>query len=108
MININEYQRMAARTMNDKADNVVNGALGLCGEAGEVADIIKKCRFQGHDFEENRGKVLEEIGDCAWYMACICTAMGEKLSDVLQRNIDKLIARYPNGFSAERSVNRQE
>lgn len=108
---INDYQRKAGRTVpveiSANADSaLVNGALGLCGESGEVADIIKKHRFQGHDL--NRTKVIEELGDVCWYIAMMATALGVSLEDVLEKNILKLIRRYPDGFDAERSINRPE
>ena len=97
------------RTNNSKsfADMMDNGVLGLCGEAGEVADLLKKARFQGHSF--NRDKMLEELGDVQWYVALCCEALNVPLEEVMQKNIDKLKARYSGeGFSAEESVNRDE
>lgn len=103
---INDYQHLAARTINRLADNLVNGAMGLCGEAGEVTDLVKKIRFQGHSLEAHMGDLVEEIGDVAWYVALLCTVLGMDLEDVLAANIDKLRARYPAGFETERSVHR--
>lgn len=108
---INDYQRKADRTVpveiSVNADSaLINGALGLCGESGEVADIIKKHRFQGHDL--NWTKVIEELGDVCWYIAMMATALGVSMEDILEQNILKLMRRYPDGFSAERSINRPE
>lgn len=108
---VNDYQRKAGRTIPEKvaADKdamLVNGALGLCGEAGEVADIVKKFKFQGHDL--NTAKVKDELGDVCWYIAMMATALGVSLEDILEQNILKLMRRYPDGFSAERSINRPE
>lgn len=106
----NEYQKEALRTasgMNyEHYGMLVNGALGLCGEAGEVADIIKKSIFQGHEIDE--GHIAEELGDCAWYLAITAHAIGLSLDDVLEMNKAKLRNRYPDGFDGERSVHRKE
>ena len=104
---LNDYQHFAARTINRLCDNLTNTALGLAGEAGEVADLIKKVTCQGHDLDELRPKLIEELGDCAWYIALGCSVLGERMEDVLAANIEKLQKRYPQGFSAERSINRE-
>lgn len=102
----NEYQNLAQRTSNAKTASakIENGILGLCGESGECADIFKKCMYQGHEFE--REKMIEEAGDVAWYLAELATGLGVTLEDIFRQNIDKLRARYPEGFDARRSVNR--
>ena len=105
---INEYQAAAFRTaQTDKfsAGNLLlNSALGLCGESGEVADLVKKHRFQGHDIDLEH--VAKEFGDIAWYLAVGAHAIGYDLETILQMNVDKLKARYPDGFSADRSLHR--
>ena len=102
----NEYQQAALRTSTtiDPQDLLINGALGLAGESGEVCDIVKKFRFQGHELD--RSRVAEEISDCLWYIAITAKAIGYTLEEVMQLNVDKLLKRYPNGFEAARSVNR--
>lgn len=105
---INEYQELALRTINSektKAEQLVNGVMGLCGESGECCDIVKKHMFQGHEL--NREKLLAELGDVAWYLALAAYALDTQLEEVLAGNIDKLRKRYPQGFSAEKSVNRE-
>ena len=104
---INEYQKLAMTTLNpalDKKDVLINGVMGLCGESGEVIDIVKKHLAQGHEL--NRDKLIKELGDVAWYLAETATALDVDLEEVLAGNIAKLKARYPEGFSAERSINR--
>lgn len=81
------------------------GALGLAGETGEVADLLKKHLFQGHPL--NRDTLLEELSDVLWYAVLICTALGCSLQDVMQRNVAKLRERYPDGFAVERSLARE-
>ena len=106
---INEYQKLAMTTLNpelDKKDVLINGVMGLCGESGEVIDIVKKHLAQGHEL--NKEKIIKELGDVAWYMAEIATVLDVELEDVLVQNIEKLKKRYPEGFSTEKSVNRAE
>ena len=106
---INEYQNEAMRTasgMNyENHGMLINAALGLCGESGEVADIIKKATFQGHELDVNH--IAKELGDVAWYLAVGARAIGYDLETIMQMNVDKLRARYPYGFDAERSQHRQ-
>ena len=106
-MNLNEYQQLALTTLNpalDRKDMLINGVMGLCGEAGETIDIVKKHLAQGHELD--RDALIKELGDVAWYLAETAYALGVPLEEVCQRNIDKLKARYPEGFSSERSMNR--
>ena len=104
---INEYQKLAMTTLNPalgKKDVLINGVMGLCGEAGEAIDLVKKHLAQGHELD--REKLIKELGDVAWYLAEAATALDVPLEEVLQANIEKLKKRYPEGFDAERSTSR--
>lgn len=104
---INEYQELAMRTLNpdlDPAEMLLNSAMGLCGESGETIDLLKKHRMHGHPFD--REKFAKELGDIAWYLAEAATAIGMDLESILQMNIQKLKARYPEGFDSEKSIHR--
>jgi len=106
---INEYQRLALRTLNpelSRDEMLLNAAMGLCGESGEAIDLLKKHRMHGHPFD--REKFAKELGDIAWYLAEAARAIDMDLEDVLQMNIDKLKRRYPDGFDCEKSMNRTE
>ena len=107
---INEYQAAALRTaQTDKlsaSDLLLNSALGLCGESGEVADLVKKHRFQGHDLDFDH--IAKELGDVAWYLAVGAYAIGFDLESIFRMNKEKLEARYPDGFSVNRSLHRAE
>lgn len=100
----NEYQKKAFRTAG-KEPSIVNGALGLTGESGEVADMIKKHIFQGHKL--NNAHLQEELGDVMWYIALIASSINTDLETIMQMNIEKLMKRYPDGFDTKRSVNRE-
>ena len=105
---INEYQKLAMTTLNpalSERDVLINAVMGLCGESGEAIDIVKKHLAQGHELD--REHLIKELGDIAWYLAEAATVLGVELEEVLQRNIDKLKARYPEGFKVQDSVNRK-
>ena len=106
---INEYQKLAMTTLNpklSKKDVLINGVMGLCGESGEAIDIVKKHLAQGHDLD--REGLIKELGDIAWYLAETATALDVSLEEVLERNIEKLRNRYPEGFDTKKSQNRTE
>lgn len=106
---INEYQKEALRTesgISKEWPRILNGLMGLNGEAGEAIDILKKYLFQGHQFE--REHIAKELGDAAWYLAVSADAIGYDLETILQMNVDKLRARYPDGFNSEQSLHRKE
>jgi len=82
-------------------------ALGLNGEAGEIADHVKKVLFHGHPLDEDtRDKIAREIGDILWYCAMGAKGIGLGLGEIATMNVEKLRKRYPEGFSVERSINR--
>lgn len=102
-----EYQRAAMRAANKAlaADEIIlNAAMGMNGEAGEVIDHLKKARFQGGILD--RTKLIRETGDLLWYCALMAEALDVSLAEIAQINIAKLRARYPDGFDADRSNHR--
>lgn len=120
----NKYQELASRT-NDGGSTkrlwdkmtavencgidlgeVFNACLGLAGEVGEMNDMIKKWVF--HEKELNFIHLKKELGDVMWYVAMMCQSMDWNLDDILQMNVDKLKARYPEGFDVIKANNRQE
>ena len=105
---IDEYQKLAMTTLNPSLspkDILINGVMGLCGEAGEAIDLVKKHLSQGHEL--NRAQLIQELGDVAWYLAETATALDVSLEEVLCLNIEKLRKRYPQGFDQERSKLRK-
>ena len=107
-LTVREYQTLAMTTLNpelSKKDVLINGVMGLCGEAGEAIDIVKKWLAQGHALD--REKLAKKLGDIAWYLAETAYALDIPLEEIFRANIDKLKKRYPEGFSSERSRNRQ-
>lgn len=105
---LNEYQYHAERSANMTVEpklQLANYGLGITGEAGEVADIIKKGVFHGHSLDVD--EIEKELGDVLWYIANIASICNLDLSRVAEKNIDKLQKRYPKGFSQNDSINRE-
>lgn len=130
-----EYQNLAMRTNDGKANNrldkkiwcnsieddngnivrdrdmfdvggVLNACLGLSGEVGELNDMIKKWIFHEKPLDLEHAK--KELGDVMWYVAMMCESFGWNLDEIMQMNVDKLKARYPQGFDVELANNRKE
>lgn len=86
---------------------LLTAGMGLPAEAGEFAEIVKKVFFQGKPYDEQTMIHLKkELGDLLFYAAVACIALGTDLDEIIEINRAKLEARYPNGFSVERSENR--
>lgn len=104
----NEYQKLASRTISKNMNEVQiehHALHGMVGEIGELHSIYQKV-YQGHaDSDEHK---MKELGDLLWFIAEYCTAYNWNLEDIMQMNIDKLKARYPEGFDAEHSLHRME
>jgi NTP pyrophosphatase (non-canonical NTP hydrolase) len=106
-VNLDEYQEKALRTASVRKGfeiELMICGLGITGEAGEAADVIKK--FAGHGHSLDVDKLKKELGDTLWYIARIAALIDLKLSEVAQGNIDKLLIRYKDGFSTEASIAR--
>ncbi|HDD61603.1 MAG TPA: nucleotide pyrophosphohydrolase [Chloroflexi bacterium] len=108
-LTLNRYQSLANRSAGAGGEGdqrLVVSALGLAGEAGEFANLVKKMTAHGHPFDPESLK--DELGDVLWYLAEAATAVGLNLEDIASQNVDKLIRRYPEGFSEEHSINRPD
>lgn len=103
-----EYQRAAARTMNPAqtvTEQLSNFGLGVAGEAGEIADHVKKALHHGEVLHrggallpDRRDAIAKEIGDVLWYLAALCTLLDMDLGNVAALNIEKLRVRWPGAF----------
>ena len=104
----NEYQKLASRTINKNLSEFemeMHSLHGMVGEIGEIHGLYQK-QYQGHAWEVEHQK--KEVGDLLWFIAEYCTANGWNLEDIMQMNIDKLKARFPEGFSVDKSLHRAE
>ena len=92
-----DYQARSRATAvyPDAGNNIVYPALGLCGEAGETAEKVKKAiRDDGGTLtEERREAIAAELGDVLWYVAQLATEDGLELEEIAQANLDKLASR---------------
>ena len=87
--------------------NVLYAAIGMCGEAGEVSELVKKYEYHGHAIDTEH--LARELGDVLWYVAYMADLFGYSLGKIMAMNQEKLAKRYPDGkFDAERSRNRKE
>lgn len=120
-MDINLYQQECLRTAKGMTNYIVltekgegdinyamllNGLIGLNGESGECIDIYKKHLFQDHELDKDH--LAKELGDVAWYLAVSASALGYDLEDIFRMNVEKLRARYPDGFDPELSKHRKE
>lgn len=109
-----QYQLEAARTLIDEPGFEIDGksmmliwySVGLSGESGEVAELIKKGILHQHGLDHE--KLANEIGDCLWYLAGLCTLLHMNMENIMQVNIHKLKLRYPNGFNSQDSISRKD
>ena len=107
-MNMNEYQELAARTINPTLypeQQAYHALHGMVGEIGELHSLYQKS-YQGHVIDKTHLK--KELGDLLWFVAEYATAMGWPLEEVAQLNIDKLKARFPEGFEVNKSLHRKE
>ena len=129
MSKINDYARFVDTTTSNESKNflafidstskleaqdninvprVMTSAIGMLAESGEFTEVLKKMVFQGKEFnEENRFHMKRELGDILWYWIQGCIALGYTPDEVMDENIKKLEARYPDGFEVARSEKRE-
>lgn len=112
MISADEFITSVDRTRNRNPKllskdehEILNYAIGLAGEVGEVVEIIKKDVFHRHPGSNE--KIAKELGDVLWYVTAIAIIYGYHLEDLFQINRDKLRERYPEGFNSQDSINRK-
>jgi len=110
-----DYAVMAARLAELEVNDVnttqlLTAALGLTAESGEFTEVVKKIIFQGKPYnEDNVFHMKRELGDICWYLAQAFMALDTNFDEILDMNIEKLSARYPEGtFNEYYSENRVE
>ena len=88
---------------------LLTGAIGICSEGGELLDLVKKILFQGKEpTPELREKIKLELGDVMWYVQQVLIWSSWTLEEVLAENTKKLTGRFPEGFSVDKSENRED
>ena len=94
------YQKVAKTTaIYPREQAIIYPTVGLTGEAGEVANKVKKIIRDGSDSKDERlvSEIKSEIGDCLWYIAVLASDFDIKLSDIASTNLEKLANRKKNG-----------
>ena len=104
------YQQNVLKYAPDHHDyllNVIYAAMGMCGEAGEASELVKKYAYHDHAIDTEH--LARELGDVLWYVSYMAHLFGYPLGKIMAMNQEKLTKRYPDGkFDAERSRNREE
>jgi NTP pyrophosphatase (non-canonical NTP hydrolase) len=100
----NNFEAMNERLKDDGLKRLLHAGIGLSTESGEFLDALKKHIFYGKDLD--KVNLAEEMGDLFWYLAIVSDELGVKMEDVMERNIQKLKARYGEKFSEEKAENR--
>lgn len=102
--------KASERSTRDFESAIGTSGLGIAGEAGEIADLTKKVLFHGMEFtEEVRNKFIKELGDVMWYAAFLARVVLQvKIEDVIDANVEKLNARYKEGFTTAEFMAKED
>jgi NTP pyrophosphatase (non-canonical NTP hydrolase) len=101
---MNDYQKQAFTTATAESQNIYYITLGMTGEAGEIANKVKKVMRDGKELDLE--DIKHELGDVLWYVAGLATVLGIDLEDVAQANLDKLASRKERGVIGGSGDNR--
>lgn len=99
-----DYSQAIERLKGKPMADVLHAAIGISGEAGELMDAVKKVFLYGKSLDTDN--VKEELGDLAWYMSLMMTAIGTTWEEVMRMNFEKLEKRYPSGFTEKAAQER--
>lgn len=99
-----DHQTVSERMQNPRMVRLLHGSVGMCTEAAEFQDALKKHLFYGKPLDEVN--LIEELGDALWYQAIICDELGVTFEEVMQKNSKKLMHRYKDGFSETQALGR--
>ncbi len=83
---------------------IEHGVIGIVTEAGELMDAVKKTKIYRKELD--KVNLIEELGDIFWYTALLCDELGVSFEDIMDKNIAKLEARYPEKYSHDNAINR--
>ena len=98
-----------SKLLNGNYARMDTAVAGIAGEAGEIADLWKKLKFHGKEFnDENRSNMIKELGDMFWYLAQASMALGVPMEEIILGNVEKLKLRHPHGFSGAYMERKKE
>lgn len=100
-VGLEQFELECSRTAGPLGEDATYLALGLAGEAGEVAELRKKFLRGSHTATQHDEYVLDELGDLLWYLTMNTLHRGSSLLELMQREVNKLRRRYPNGFDPD-------
>lgn len=103
LTDVNDYVNVARR-LKIIPPEVLHAVMGITSESGEFADAVKKHLFYGKPLDGVN--LIEECGDLLWYIAILCDYFDYPMEAIMQKNIEKLRARYPNKFTEADALNR--
>ena len=87
----------------------ITAGTGIASESGEILELVKKILFQGKEFnQETKVHLQKELGDLFWYFTQMCIVLDTTPDEIMKQNQAKLMARYPDGFSVEKSEFRKK
>lgn len=99
-----DQEKIKARLQDTDTVRLLHAMIGLCTEGGEIQDQVKKHIFYGKPLD--KVNLVEELGDLMWYVAIASDVLGVSLDEIMQRNNDKLEARYGKVFTESAALNR--
>lgn len=99
-----DMQPVKDRLQSTENVRLLHAAIGLCTESGEIQDQIKKHLFYGKPLD--KVNMIEELGDIMWYVGVACATLDVSLEEVMQKNHEKLKARYGSKFTEAAALNR--
>lgn len=108
-MDLDAYQAHASRTLNpalDRDARLLDAVAGLAEEAGELLGAVRKHHFQQRPLD--RDALTKELGDALWCLAAAADALGLSLGDVAHINLEKLRRRYPDGFTNDAAIRRED
>ena len=99
-----DFDAIRERLSRESTIRLLHAAEGICTEAGEFMDQLKKHIFYGAELDVVN--IVEELGDLLWYVGLALDETGCSMNELLQKNIEKLAARYPEKFKEQDALNR--
>ena len=99
-----DHIEVMKRLSSESMIRMLHASMGMVTEAGELADMLKKHIFYGKEVDKTNA--IEEAGDVLWYLAVLLDTLGVSFEEVMEKNIAKLRARYPDKFTKDDAINR--
>ncbi len=96
-----------SQQLNGNYSRLDTAIAGISGEAGEIADVWKKIKFHGKDLEDKKEELISELGDMYWYLAQASMALGINMEDIINKNVEKLQKRHPNGYFSNQYMDKK-